>query len=312
MDMKALVLSGGSIKGAFQAGAVKAVLEHGFVPEYIWGVSIGALNGSFLADRAGRAVGADGAPDWPAIGRELADFWEEKINKPDDIVEQRTKKSIAWGTLRNRFKGFVKTDRLRKLVEGTVSVDNIRRSPATFYAGVVNLADGRFFNADARFSNLIDYIMASTAIPVVMPGVELEGAPLVDGGVRDIAPLRHAIAAGATEILVVACQPGQLEATAVNPKNLFSLIDRVTDIMTDEILQNDLKMATFVNTFTPEDGTPATTGPFIGKRRIKITVIRPARALAIDILHFDAAAIHELVETGEFTAEFILSGSGGP
>ena len=301
--MKALVLSGGSIKGAFQAGALKAVLKHGFVPEFIWGVSVGALNGSFLADRAGKA-GA--APDWPAIGGEIVDFWLENIKKPGDIVEQRTKSSIAWGTLRNRFRGFVKTDRLRKLLERTVSIKDIRRSPATFYAGVVNLADGRFFNADARFANLMDYIMASTAIPVVMPSVEVEGAPLVDGGVRDIAPLRHAIAAGANEIVVVACQPEQLEASAVNPKSLFSLIDRVTDIMTDEILQNDLKMASFVNTFTQENGEPATDGPFIGKRRIKITVIRPARALAIDILDFDAAAIRELIETGEFTAEFVL------
>lgn len=222
---------------------------------------------------------------------------------------RRTKTSIAWGTLRNRFKGFVKTDRLRELVGDTIDVENIRRSPATFYAGVVNLADGRFFNADARLPNLTDYIMASAAIPVIMPYVELEGAPMVDGGVRDIAPLRHAIAAGATEILIVACQPQQLEAAAVRPKNLFSLVDRVTDIMTDEILRNDLEMAEFINTFVPEDGTPATEGPFIGKRKVEITVIRPARSLAVDILDFDADDIEQLIETGEFTASFMLSHS---
>lgn len=304
--MKALVLSGGSIKGAFQAGALEAVLAHGFAPQFIWGVSVGALNGAFLADRAGAA---GGAPDWPRIGGELVRFWLDNITEPDDIVQQRTKTSIAWGTLRRRFRGFVKTERLRDLLRRTVTVDNIRRSPAAFHAGVVNLADGSFFNADARFPNLLDYIMASTAIPVVMPGVDIEGAPLVDGGVRDIAPLRHAIAAGATEIIVVACQPEKLGAEAVNPRSLFSLIDRVTDIMTDEILRNDLEMAEFVNTFTPEDGSPATTGPFIGKRRVKVTPIRPARALAIDILDFDAAAIRRLIETGRFTAEAILRGA---
>jgi NTE family protein len=303
---KALVLSGGSIKGAFQAGAIKASLAHGFEPDYIWGVSVGALNGAFLADRAGKATGS---PNWKTIGNQLATFWEQKIKKPDDIVQQRTKTSIAWGTLRNRFKGFVKTDRLRTLLGKTVSVENIRKSPATFYAGVVNLADGRFFNADARLPDLVDYIMASTAIPVIMPFVEIEKAPLVDGGVRDIAPLRHAIAAGATEILVIACQPEQMEATTVKPNNLFSLVDRVTDIMTDEILRNDLEMAGFINTFTPEDGTPAMDGPFIGKRRVKITVVRPARSLAIDILDFDAKAIKELIETGEFAADFVLTHS---
>jgi NTE family protein len=303
MNKNALVLSGGSIKGAFQAGAIQAVLERGFSPDYIWGVSVGALNGSFLADRAGAA-----GPNlsWSKVGQELVDFWLDNIKKPGDIVEQRTKTSIAWGTLRKRFKGFVKTDRLRKLVKRTISVENIRTSPAKFHAGVVNLTDGKFFNADARYDKLIDYIMASTAIPVVMPGVEVEGAPLVDGGVRDIAPLKHAIAAGAKHILVVACQPEQLEATAVNPKSLFSLIDRVTDIMTDEILRNDLEMAKFVNNFTPADGSPASDGPFIGKRRVNITVIRPARSLAIDILDFDAAAIRRLIETGQYTAEFVF------
>jgi hypothetical protein len=43
-DMKALVLSGGSILGAFQAGAIAKVLGDGFVPELVIGTSVGALN----------------------------------------------------------------------------------------------------------------------------------------------------------------------------------------------------------------------------------------------------------------------------
>jgi len=52
--MKALVLGGGSIKGSFQAGAIDALLKAGFKPFKIFGVSVGSLNGVFLADRAGR------------------------------------------------------------------------------------------------------------------------------------------------------------------------------------------------------------------------------------------------------------------
>jgi predicted acylesterase/phospholipase RssA len=43
---KALVLSGGSVKGAFQAGALKAVFETGYAPEIITGISVGSLNGT--------------------------------------------------------------------------------------------------------------------------------------------------------------------------------------------------------------------------------------------------------------------------
>lgn len=53
--MKAFVLSGGSIKGAFQAGVITDLLTSGsFMPDAIYGTSVGSLNGAFLADRAGR------------------------------------------------------------------------------------------------------------------------------------------------------------------------------------------------------------------------------------------------------------------
>ena len=68
--MKALVLGGGSIKGAFQAGAVAEVLARGLEPGIITGISVGALNGAYLTERAGRAAPA--APGWNAIGQELA------------------------------------------------------------------------------------------------------------------------------------------------------------------------------------------------------------------------------------------------
>jgi NTE family protein len=54
--MKALVLGGGSMKGAFQVGVIQAVLENGFQPEMIYGISVGALNATFLANEAGRQM----------------------------------------------------------------------------------------------------------------------------------------------------------------------------------------------------------------------------------------------------------------
>jgi predicted acylesterase/phospholipase RssA len=52
--MRALVLGGGSLKGAFQAGAIQAILEAGFEPEAIYGISVGSLNAVFLIHEAGR------------------------------------------------------------------------------------------------------------------------------------------------------------------------------------------------------------------------------------------------------------------
>lgn len=54
---KALVLSGGGARGAFEAGVVQALWERGYRPDIITGVSVGALNATVLAQ------GHDGAAD---------------------------------------------------------------------------------------------------------------------------------------------------------------------------------------------------------------------------------------------------------
>jgi NTE family protein len=301
--MNALVLSGGSIKGSFQAGAIAEVLSHGFEPNYIWGVSVGALNGAFLADRAGGAARAGKPVVWKDIGEELVAFWKTNVTRPSDIVRRRPNSSIAWGALRAKFNGLVDTRRLQKLLRRTVTYENIASSPAKFSAGVVNLADARYSNADARLPNLLDYIIASTAIPVTMPLVFLKDAPFCDGGVRDIAPLRHAFAAGATKIVTIACYPEILEASTFNPKNLIKLLDRVTEILADEVLQNDLEMAVSINKLLPLDGSPATEGPFAGKRRVPLLIIRPTEGLNIDILDFDRDDIARAIHIGRLTAK---------
>lgn len=52
--MKALVLGGGSMKGAYQVGCIKAILENGFEPDMIYGISVGALNATFLVNESGK------------------------------------------------------------------------------------------------------------------------------------------------------------------------------------------------------------------------------------------------------------------
>ncbi len=41
---RALVLGGGAIKGAYQAGAIKVLLNKGFAPDHLYGISVGSLN----------------------------------------------------------------------------------------------------------------------------------------------------------------------------------------------------------------------------------------------------------------------------
>ncbi len=61
--MKVLVLGGGSLKGAWQVGAIQAVLETGFEPDMIYGISAGALNASFMVNEAGNQALANNRID---------------------------------------------------------------------------------------------------------------------------------------------------------------------------------------------------------------------------------------------------------
>jgi NTE family protein len=167
--MKALVLGGGSIKGSFQAGAIQALLNVGFKPCKIFGVSVGSLNGVFLADRAGRYKSQGKGPDWPAIGDELVNFWLDNIDDFSKIGKKRTDTATLFEVIFNNFDGLIDTTNLQNLVKATFQMSNLNQSPVQFYAGYVNLADGQFYNADLGDPNIIDYIIASTAIPILSP-----------------------------------------------------------------------------------------------------------------------------------------------
>src|SRR5262249_36569517 len=104
---RALVLGGGSIKGAYQAGVIGALLKNGFKPDHIYGISVGSLNAAFLAERAfflgktkaeyyaevhhsasAKPVHAGENVDWAFIGDELTAFWTDRITAPAALVKE--------------------------------------------------------------------------------------------------------------------------------------------------------------------------------------------------------------------------------
>lgn len=302
-----LVLSGGSIKGAFQAGAIREILEAGVEPTGIYGISVGSLNGGFLADRAGRAKKMGKKPDWPAIGKELGTFWLENINSFGKIGKKRGLFCLIWQLLQSKFGGLIDTKNLQVLVKSILNEDNLRNSPAIFKAGSVNMADGSLFQAQNDTPNLIDYIIASTAIPVMMPVSMVSSQPLVDGGVRDVAAMKPAIDDGAEEIVCVLCQPRNLTGTQINCGNLLQFAERLMEITVNETVNNDIDWAEFINAHTPPDGTLAASGPMAGYRHIPLTVIRPAGPLNIDLTNFNRDDIERTYEEGRAAARIELA-----
>ncbi|MEE9443308.1 MAG: patatin-like phospholipase family protein [candidate division Zixibacteria bacterium] len=302
----ALVLSGGSIKGAFQAGAIQEVLESGIKPTAIYGISVGSLNGGFLADKAGRDFAQSQSIDWPKIGEELADFWRTKITSFDKIGKKHGFFSLAKSLVFSTFDGMIDTKRLRDLINSIMTEENIQNAPIIYKAGTVNIANGKLILADKTTTNLVKYIIASTAIPVVMPVSMISKQPFVDGGVRDVATLNPAIEDGADEIICILCQPKDLSATSINLGKLEEFAERIMEIVVNETVNNDIEWAQYINEHCPEDGSPVTSGPFEGYRHVKLTIIRPTGPLDIKLTDFNANDIKRIYDNGREIAKKAL------
>jgi len=299
MARKALVLSGGSIKGAFQAGAVAHVLEHGFAPDAIYGTSVGSLNGGFVADRVGRS---DPPINWGNIGRELEEFWRQRITEFHRVGRSRGIVSLLFSLKAGRFDGFLDMSRLHDLVHDVISAKNIQRATVDFYACAVDLATGMAVYADRNYDSILDYIIASTSIPLLMPITAIGSELLWDGGIREVAPLRRAIKSGADEIVCIACDAKDLGGAAIPGRKapFLLLAGRLMEMVTNETLNNDIGTCNDTNTYIRECANP--TGLLKSRTAVKLTVIRPHNQLNIDLERFTPEDIANMLQLGRTVA----------
>ncbi|MDD5571264.1 MAG: patatin-like phospholipase family protein, partial [Bacteroidales bacterium] len=296
---KAIVFTGGSIKGAFQAGAFRAVTEKGFKPDFIYGISVGSLNGSFVINEVGKQKTTKENINWTAIANNLIGFWKCNIRKPEDVVIKRSAVSLLYKGLFNRFDGLVDTTPIKNLVRKTISMNNIYNSCVGFKVGAVNISDGKIIYADITFPDFIDYVLASTAIPIMMPAVNIggnESKPFLDGGLREVAPLKPAIEAGCDEIICISCHAEELSAEAFNYKNIMRLSERAMDIVVNENVNNDIAYCKRINMFCGDYDS------FMGYRKINLKVIRPNAPINLDLQNFNTKDIQALIELGYQTA----------
>ncbi len=295
-----MVLSGGSIRGAFQAGAIAEILTLGkFIPDAIYGTSVGSLNGAFLADRAGRAVMSGEQVNWVEIGYQLIDFWRLEITDFSKIGSRRSWLKLLLSIIFRRFNGFIDTSPLDRLVRQHIKRVHLLNSPVKFYACAVNCSGGEVVYASAeRCENIHDFIMASTCIPGVMPLRVINGQPFVDGGIREVAPLNRAIEDGAEEIFCIVCQPEKLPRCQFNHRDAITLMDNLMGIVTDELVDNDIDLCRKINELLKQVPVPIRKKPLKGKRHIDLKVIRPQAPIDIDLQHFTPDQIDLAIEAG--------------
>ncbi|WP_461147358.1 patatin-like phospholipase family protein [Spirosoma pulveris] len=289
-SMRALVLGGGSLKGAFQVGAVMALFESGFVPDQLYGISVGSLNATFIAHEAARQHASTGHVDWVKVGKFLIEFWIRNITKPDDVAVIRSRFRMGYDTVMSRFDGLLDNSPIQNLIRNTIDVEALKTGPVKIKVGAVDIIEGDMCYADAHDPHFLDYVYASSSLPFLMPAVQIGGdhrRAFLDGGLREVAPLRVAIEDGATEIACVACHAKKIYNEKFNYRNLLNLMDRVKDITVNQLVNNDIAWA---ERFASRE--------HLHGRELNLTIIRPTEPLSLNLMKFTSDDIGRMIVQG--------------
>ena len=288
--MKALILGGGSLKGAFQVGAIQAILEGGFVPDMIYGNSVGALNASFLVNEASKQQIENKKVNWQSASRKLLEFWVKNITNPADIATQRSRLTLGMDTFMSRFDGLLDPAPLHNVIRRHLDEFILRNSDIKLKVGTVEITKGTMFYATPQHEDFVSYVLASSSLPMLMPAVHIKNQPkraFLDGGLREVAPLKVALQDGATELVCIACHAEQIYDEPFNYRNFFKLSERVKDITVNQLVNSDISWAQ--NYIEKEN---------LRGHKLSMRVIRPLEPLKLDMLSFSSDDIVRLILEG--------------
>ena len=248
----ALVLQGGGALGAYQGGVYQALAEADLHPDWVAGISIGAVNSALIA----------GNPPEKRVER-LREFWEIVSTAPFDVgyvpsIEIKDEFTHRWvnqlsslGTLLGGAPGFFKprvpppfpltpsspdvlsyydASPLRATLERLVDFDLINNAITRFSVGAVNVRTGNFVYFDNTKHDIgPEHIMASGSLPPGLPATEIQGEHYWDGGLVSNTPLERVLS-GAPRQDTLAFQIDLFSASGRLPGNLIEADARQKDI----------------------------------------------------------------------------------
>ena len=249
----ALLLQGGGALGAFQAGVYQGMAEANLHPDWVAGISIGAINAALIAGNAPETrldklqafwdlVSTPQVPDF--FG--LADSWIR-----GDFARAFVNRLHASSTVLNGAPGFFTprlpppylsppgtleatswydTKPLRSTLENLVDFDRINSGEVRFSVGAVNIRSGNFVFFDNTTHTIRpEHIIASGALPPGFPPVEIDGELYWDGGLVSNTPLQWVVQ-GDTRQDTIAFQVDVWSARGEVPGDLNDVLVRQKEI----------------------------------------------------------------------------------
>ena len=212
-EQTVLLLQGGGALGSYQAGVYQALAEADLHPDWVAGISIGAVNAALIA----------GNPPEKRVEK-LREFWEAVSTPPlgvphlasidikDDAIHRAINQTRALGIMMfgapHFFKprllspllwpsqhadqlSFYDVAPLRATLERLVDFDRLNAGAMRFSVGAVNVKTANFVYFDSTTHRIgPEHIIASGSLPPGFPATEIDGEYYWDGGLVSNTPLQ--------------------------------------------------------------------------------------------------------------------------
>ena len=202
---RALVLSGGGSRGAYECGAWQALREMNIRLDAVYGTSIGAINAALVAqgdlDVAVKL--------WETIRLNQIVSTEEGEEFTVERMVSRKRDLIPF-LVENAKNFLMDITPLENLMRETLDEGRVRASGMELGMMITRVPQLSAFEArlsDIPQGRLFDYLLASASCFPIFPLKQIDGEYCMDGGYADNMPLAMAIADGADEIVAVDIHP---------------------------------------------------------------------------------------------------------
>ena len=196
---RAICLSGGGAKGAYQIGVFLALKRLGIKYDIVTGTSVGALNGVLFVQNDL----LKGIKLWRNMNFDIVfnnDILKEfnNLEKPKDIIKMYASNSIKNGGL--------DTENLEKISHKLLNPKKFFNSNIDFSISTYNLTKlkpEKINKKDMNENNILDYILASSSCYPAIKKRKINNDEYIDGGILDNLPINSALDMGATEIIAI-------------------------------------------------------------------------------------------------------------
>lgn len=215
------MFAGGGSLGAIQVGALRELVRAGERPDCLVGASVGALNACYFAGR----------PDQEGVAA-LETIW--RALRRSDVFP------VTLGGALNALRGggsLFGAEALRGLLERNLAMRNLEEAPVPVHVVATNLSGAavRLSQGDA-----VDAVLASAAIPIAFPSVQIGSEHLIDGAIAGNTPLLTAAELGADRIIVL--QTGYACSISGPPKGAVARGLHALTLLIANQMERDLRL----------------------------------------------------------------------